>query len=67
MYKFSLQSNEEINKDLQKIANVMLEEEFDIVALQEVFNETAEKGESAPVPFPRSQTPLCHDHAFAGC
>lgn len=41
MYKFSLQSNEEINKDLQKIANVLLEEEFDIVALQEVFNDTA--------------------------
>ena len=41
MYKFSLQADEEINKDLRKIANVILEEEFDIIALQEVFNDLA--------------------------
>lgn len=41
MYKFSNQKNDEISKNIPKIADLIIEEEFDIVALQEVLNESA--------------------------
>ena len=37
MYKFSFQSDDEIKKDISLIAKIILNEKFDIVALQEVF------------------------------
>ena len=43
MYKFSRQKDKEISKDYAKIAKVICDEEFDVVALQEVFNEYAVK------------------------
>lgn len=41
MYKFSNQKNDEISKNIPKIADLIIEEDFDIVALQEVLNESA--------------------------
>ena len=43
MYKFSYQTDKEIAKNLEKITRVILDEEFDIVALQEVLNEASVK------------------------
>lgn len=41
MYKFNRQSNRDIKKDLRKISQIILEQNYDIIALQEVFNEPA--------------------------
>lgn len=41
MYKFSNQTDDDISKDISKIAELILSEEFDIVGLQEVLNEAA--------------------------
>ena len=41
MFKFSNQKNDEISKNIPKIADLIIKEEFDIVALQEVLNESA--------------------------
>ena len=42
MYKFhAFESDDEIRKDLKKISNIIYEEAFDIVALQEIFSEQA--------------------------
>ncbi len=44
MYKFSAnRSDEEINKNIIAIANIILTEQFDIVAMQEVFSEQSIK------------------------
>ena len=44
MYKFTAyQSDEEIRKDISKIADIILEEGFDIIAMQEVFSPIAVK------------------------
>jgi endonuclease/exonuclease/phosphatase family metal-dependent hydrolase len=41
MFKFSLQSNDEIRKNLEEIANIIHRSKFDIVGMQEVLNEKA--------------------------
>ncbi len=41
MYKFSFQSDNEIRKDIMKIAGIIRQEAFDIVAMQEVMNPNA--------------------------
>ena len=44
MYKFQAnRSDEEIHKDIDKIAEIIRQEKFDILALQEIFSETAMK------------------------
>ena len=43
LYKFSFQSNKEIAKDFNMIAQIIRKEKFDIIALQEVLNENAVK------------------------
>lgn len=43
MYKFSYQKDDEIAKELDKIISLIKEEEFDIIALQEVLNEASVK------------------------
>lgn len=44
MFKYQVyRSDDEIKKDLDKIANIILSESFDIVALQEIFSELAMK------------------------
>ena len=43
MYKFSNQKNDEVSKEIDKIISIIRAEEFDIVGLQEVFNEAAVK------------------------
>lgn len=41
MYKFSFQSNDEMRKDIGKIAQIIYDQQFGIIALQEVFSELA--------------------------
>jgi len=41
MYKFNWRSDNEIRKNISKIAEIIQGEEFDILAMQEVFNEQA--------------------------
>lgn len=42
MYKFqTYRSDEDIRKNLQKIADIIISEELDVVGLQEIFSETA--------------------------
>ena len=41
MFKFSLQSNENIRKNLNEIANIIQRSKFDIVGMQEVLSEDA--------------------------
>ena len=41
MYKFSFRSDNEIKKDIDLIAQIIYEQQFDIVALQEVFSKNA--------------------------
>ena len=42
MYKFqAYRSDKEISKDLNKIAEIIRTEQFDIIALQEIFSKTA--------------------------
>lgn len=43
LYKFSYQSDKDIKKDFEKIAEIIRNEGFDIIALQEVFSEDAVK------------------------
>lgn len=41
LYKFSYQSDDEIRKDLDKIVQIIYDQQFGIIALQEVFSESA--------------------------
>ena len=51
MYKFHNQKDDEISKDIHKIISLIQEEEFDIVGLQEVLNETAIKKMITEMPY----------------
>ena len=41
MFKFSFRSDNEIRKDIKLIARIIYEQQFDIIALQEVFSKNA--------------------------
>lgn len=41
LYKFSLQSDNNIRKNLQKISRIIRDENLDVVAIQEIFNKRA--------------------------
>lgn len=41
LYKFSYQSDDEIRKDVDKIVQIIYDQQFGIIALQEVFSESA--------------------------
>ena len=38
LYKFSLQSDNNIRKNLEKISRIIRDENLDVVAIQEIFN-----------------------------
>ena len=48
MYKLNFASNDETKKDFKKIAKIIKDEKFDIVALQEVLNENVVKSYLIP-------------------
>ena len=41
MFKFSFRSDNEIRKDIKLIARIIYEQQFEIIALQEVFSKNA--------------------------